>query len=129
MNEFLFEIREALVAYEILLRGEGNKIGALSLAANEVCVLGSGKMDKAGKVVLAVELKQRLEGGKAGEVEGLGRLEVLDLGSLTFENDLVLLVAGAKCEDSRQVSRYRNGEVSGVAEVVLGLSERRARQW
>lgn len=96
LHKLLFEVGKALVAYEILFRGERNKFSSLALAAEELGVLGGGELDKTGEVVLAVELEERLESGETREVEGLCRLKCLDLGSLTLKNNLVLLVTGAE---------------------------------
>ena len=64
------------------------------------------------------------------EVEGLSRLQVVNLGSLTLENNLVLLVTRAKGDDGQLRSR-RDGKVAWVAEVVLSLGDGSAgkRRW
>ena len=87
-----------------------------------------GEVDKAGEVVFAVKLKQGLESGKASNVEGLSRLEAVNLGSLTLKDNLVLFVARAKC-DNGELSSGRDGEIAGVAEVVLGFSKCSAGYW
>jgi hypothetical protein len=94
--KILFEVGEALVAHEILFRGEGNEIGTLALATKKMRVLGVRELSKAGEIVFAIKLEQGLEGREASEVEGLCGLKLLDLGGLTLKNNLVLLVARAK---------------------------------
>jgi hypothetical protein len=89
-------------------------------------VVDAGEVDKTGEVVFAVKLEQGLESGQTSELNRLGGLEMLDLKSLTLENDLVLVVAGAECEKSRKLSSCRDSEVAWVAEVVLGFDESRA---
>jgi hypothetical protein len=127
VDKVFLKVCEALVAQEILFRRKGTEISALALAAAEVRVVG-GEVDKAGEVVFAVKLKQGLESRQSSEVEGLSRLEAIDLGSLTLENDLVLLVAGAECND-RKLGVGRDGKVARVAEVVFGFSKCRAGYW
>jgi len=126
VHKILLKVREALVAYEILLRGECNKVSSLALASKELCVVGSGELNKTGEVVLAVELKKGLKGRKASEVEG-SWLDDVNLGSLTLEHNLVLLVTGAQSKRVGQLSR--DGEVTGIAEVVLGLGDGSAGEW
>jgi hypothetical protein len=126
VNKLLLKVCEALVAQEVLLRGESTKVSALALVTEKVGVV-SREVDKAGEVVFAVKLEQGLKGGETSDVEGLGRLEAVDLGSLTLEDNLVLLVARAECDNGKL--RSRDGEIAGVAEVVLGLSECSAGYW
>jgi hypothetical protein len=127
VDKLLLKVGEALVAQEVLFRRKGTEVSALALAAAKVGVV-SGEVDQAGEVVLAVKLKQGLESRQSGEVEGLSRLEAVNLGSLTLKNDLVLLVAGAEC-DNGKLGGGRNGEIAGVAEVVLGFRKGRAGHW
>ena len=83
--------------------------------------LGGGVSDKASEVVLAVKFEEGLESGQASKSED--RLDLVDLGSLTLEDKLVLLVGRAKSQLLR-----RDGEIPGVAEVVLSLNRERAGQ-
>jgi len=96
--KLLFEVGEALVAYEILLRGERDKVSALALTTEELCVLGTRERNKTGKVVLAVKLEERLESWQTVEVKGLGGVGEVDLGCLALEDYLVLLVTWAERE-------------------------------
>jgi len=93
--KLLLKVGEALVADKVFLRGEGTEVGALTLVTDEVGVISRRELHKAGEVVLAVELEKRLKGWQSVEVEG-GGLNELDLGALSLEDYLVLLVAGAK---------------------------------
>jgi hypothetical protein len=129
VNKVFLKVGKAGVAQEVLLRCEGTEVGALALAAKELSVLACGEVDKAVEVVFAVELEEGLKGGQTGEVELLRRLEVLDLGGLTLEDNLVLLVAGAKSKCGGKLSGCRDCEVSWVAEVVLSFREGCAGQW
>lgn len=121
MHKLFFKVGEALVAYKVLLTGKGNKVGALALVAEELSVLSSRELNKAGEVVFAVKLEEWLEGWQTVEVECLSRLKVLGFSGLSFEDNLVLLVTWAECGQSG--SRSRNSEVSGVAKVVLRLGK------
>lgn len=125
MTKVLFEVGEARVAYEILFRGEGTEVGALALVANDVSVVRGRELNKACEVVLAVELEQGLECWQSVKLKG-GGLGELDLGRLSLEDNLVLLVAGAKGERSREF-RSRYSQVPWVAEVGLGLGKGCAR--
>ena len=98
MAKVLLEIREAGVADEILFRGEGDEVGPLALVAQKLCVVGRGELDEARKVVLLVELEERLEGDLAGEGK---RVSGLGLGGLSLEHKLVFLVAGAEGGQAR----------------------------
>lgn len=102
MDKLFLEVSEAGVAYEILLRGERNKIGALALATQVLRVVGGWELYKASKLVLAVKLEKRLKSRKARDVKGVSRLDDLNLGGLALENNLVLLVARAKSESVGQ---------------------------
>jgi hypothetical protein len=97
VDKLFLKVCETLVAYEILFRGEGNEIGTLALAAEEMGVVGRGELNKASKIVLAVKLEQRLKGWQSSEAEGCG-LNEFDLGGLPFKDYLVFLVAGAESE-------------------------------
>jgi hypothetical protein len=126
VNELLFEICETLVAQEVLVRWEGSEIEARALVAEELGVVGAGEVDKTGEVVFAIKLEQGLESGQTSELNRLGGLEMLDLASLTLENDLVLVVTGAESKKSRELSSCGDSEVAWVAEVVLGFDKSRA---
>jgi len=64
VDKLLFKVGEALVADKVVLRGEGDEVSALALAAEELGVLGGGERNKTREVVLAVELEKRLESGE-----------------------------------------------------------------
>jgi hypothetical protein len=119
VDKLLLKVGEALVAQEVVLRREGTEVSALALVTEELSVVG-GEVDEAVEVVLAVKLKQGLKGGETVEVESLDRFEVVDLGGLTLENNLVLLVTRAEGDNGKFRSN-RDGKIAGVAEVVLSL--------
>jgi len=127
VHKLLLKVCEALVAQKVVLGRECTEIGALALVANVLCGFG-GKVDQASEVVFAVKLEQGLEGRQTSKGKSLSRLKALDLGSLTLENDLVLLVAGAEC-DNGEFGSSRDSQIAGVAEVVLSFRERCARKW
>lgn len=121
VDKLLLEVGEALVAQEVVFRREGAKVSALALVTEELGVV-VGEVNKAVEVVFAVELKEGLKGGKAVEAEGLHRLNIVNLGSFTLENNLMLLVTGAE-SDNGEFRGSRDGKIAGVAEVVLSLGD------
>jgi hypothetical protein len=94
--KLLLKVREAGVAYEIVLRGEGDQFNTLTLVAEELRVVAR-KLNKTGKIVFAIKFEQRLKGRESRETEGV-RLDDFDLGRLPLEYYLVFLVAGAQSE-------------------------------